>query len=288
VRPAAGEPPGPRTALDDRQALLLRDPRHPPDLYAAPGAPWRLATVPSDAQWAARMLLPFGTRLAAGTLRAPARTQQPGTGLIPGPPRDTGPHLPPVTGAVEAASLFVTVLAAAWRRGLPAREAEPLLPAAERCLGSLRGAAAASGAGGLVADPVRDGPLRAEVQAYVHRAAVQGADLLEAFGRPGAAEWRERAAGTRAGPRDRGGGGRARPGRHADAAAALLAGVMDAAAGFGMRLPEIYAGEKRRAAGSHAPTRWPAVRRRSPRPASSTSWRDWPGCGRTCRAAPSR
>lgn len=31
----------------------------------------------------------------------------------------------------------------------------------------------------------------------------------------------------------------------ADSAAALLAGVMDAAAAFGMRLPEIYAGEQR-------------------------------------------
>lgn len=339
-----------RTALDDLQGLLLRDPRHPADLYAAAGAPWRLSMVPSDALWAARMLLPFGTRLAAGTLRALARTQDHGTGLIPGPHRDAGPYLPPATCAVEAASLFVTVLAEAWRWGLPVREAEPLLPAAERCLGWVRGAAAASGAGGLVADPVRGGPLRAEVQAFVHRAAVQGADLLEAFGRPGAEEWRERAAGMRAefqrrlwldGP----GGGRpaaarapdgsavdlrssalahlldgglagrgetapglldtdrtarlcgllsapdmdggwglrslsaaargfspfghrsgavrvhetavaavglAQAGR-ADASAALLSGVVDAAEGFGMRLPEIYAGERRLAGGRPCP-----------------------------------
>lgn len=187
-----------RTALDDLQGLLLRDPRHPADLHVAAGAPWRLATVPPDALWAARMLLPFGTRLAAGTLRTLARIQDPGSGRIGGPARDTGPQLPPLSCAAEATPLFVTVLAEAWRWGLPAREVEPLLPAAERCLGWLRGGAAASAAEGLIADPAPGRPLRAEVQAYAHRAALQGADLLEAFGRPGAQEWRERAARMRA------------------------------------------------------------------------------------------
>lgn len=333
-----------RTTLGDLQGLLLRDPAHPADLYLAAGAPWRLAMAPPDALWAARMLLPFGTRLAAGTLRALARTQEPGDGRIPGPPRDMGRYLPPVSCAVEATPLFVTVLAEAWRWGLPGREVAPLLPAVERCLEWVRGAAEASRAGGLVADPVRCGPLRAEAQACVHRAALHGADLLDGFGRPGAREWRERAAGMREEFRrrfwlDGPGGGRPAAARTADggavdvvssalahlldgglaggggtlpgllggeqaaqigrllaapdmdggwglrtlsaaaqgfsgfghrdgavrihdtavaavglaaigreeAAAALLAGVLEAAAGFGMRLPEIYAGDQRAA-----------------------------------------
>jgi glycogen debranching enzyme len=190
--------------------------------------------------------------------------------------------------------------------------------------------------------------LRAEVQAHAHRAALHGADLLDAFGRPGAEEWRERAAAIRGAFRERfwigdpgggrpaaactaegkaldtvtsslahlldtglAGGGQAAPGlldavRTAqlgrvlaspgldsgwglrtlsagapgfspfghrsgavrvhetavaaaglaaagleEAAAALVTGVLDAAAAFGLRLPEIYAGEQR--AGGEAP-----------------------------------
>ncbi|WP_031513012.1 glycogen debranching N-terminal domain-containing protein [Streptomyces sp. NRRL F-5123] len=330
-----------RTSLDDLQSLLLRDPAHPADLHLAAGAPWRLAGVPPDALWAARMLLPFGTRLAAGTLRTLARAQDPGGG-IPGPARDAGPHQPPLSCAVEAVPLFVTVLAEAWRWGLPAREVETLLPAAERCLVWLDRAMGTPGTGGLVADPVLGGPLRAEVQAHAHRAALHGADLLEAFGRPAGEWWRERAAELRVEFRRRfraeepgggrlavactaeggvlgmptsalahlldtglGAGGEAAPGLldaewtvrlarllgapgldsgwglrtlaagapgfsafghrsgavrvhetavavaglaaagYEDAAATLLTGTLDAAAAFGMRVPEIYAGEQR-------------------------------------------
>lgn len=337
-------------ALDDLHGLLLRDPRHPADIHAAAGAPWRLGLAPSDALWAARMLLPFGTRLAAGTLRTLARMQDPGTGRIPGAPRDMGPHLPPLSSGTEATLLFVSVLAEAWRWGLPARETEPLLPAAERCLDWLRGAVAASEAGGLVADPAPGGPLRTEVQAHAHRAALHGADLLDAFGRPGAEEWRDRAAALRAAFRERfwidepgggrpaaactadgraldavssslahlldtglSGGGRAADGLLDDArtaqlgrllttagldsgwglrtlsagspgyspfghrsgavrvhetavavaglaasgleeaAASLMKGVLDAAAAFGLRLPEIYAGEQRTGSGPPCP-----------------------------------
>ncbi|MFI0899740.1 glycogen debranching N-terminal domain-containing protein [Streptomyces sp. NPDC020983] len=339
-----------RTSLDDVQSLLLRDRAHPADLYPAAGAPWRLAGAPPDALWAARMLLPFGTRLAAGTLRTIARAQDPGSGEIAGPPRDTGAQLPPLPCAVEAVPLFVTVLAEAWRWGLPAREVEELLPAAERCLAWLDRAMATAGAGGLVAGPVRGGPLRAEVQAFAHRAALHGADLLEAFGRPGGESWRERAAQLRAEFRlrfwtDEPGGGRpvvartagggvldvpssvlahlldtglaaggsvapglldtgrtARLARlltapgldsgwglrtlpagapgynpfghrsgavrvhetavavaglaaagHEDAAVALLTGLLDAAAAFGARLPEMYAGEQRAAGRTPCP-----------------------------------
>lgn len=88
-----------RTSVEDLQALLLRDPRHPTDIHLAAGAPWRCGLAPADALVAARMTLPLGTRLAVGTLRTLARTQLTGpgprAGLIPGPLRDAGPHLPP-------------------------------------------------------------------------------------------------------------------------------------------------------------------------------------------------
>jgi hypothetical protein len=188
-----------RASLDDLRALLLRDPAHPGDAHLAAGAPWRLGLAPADALWAARMLLPLGTRLAAGTLRTLARLQDPASGRIPGLLRHAGPHLPPGCSGQEATLLFVTVLAEARRWGLPDRETEPLLPAAERCLRWLR---AASGAGGLVPDPAPGGPYRCETQAHAHRAALHGADLLRAFGREGADEWEERAGELRRGFRE--------------------------------------------------------------------------------------
>lgn len=332
------------TALDDLQGLLLRDPAHHADLYLAAGAPWRLALAPQDALWSARMLLPLGTRLAAGTLRTLARTQESASGSIPRPAAGRGEV--PAAGVLRGGG--DTAVRHGARGGVALGNAggdvASLLPAMERCMRWLRGVVEASGAGGLVADPVRGGPLRAEVQACAHRAALHGADLLEGFDRPGAQEWRERAARMREefrrsfwsdGP---GGGhpvvargadgvpvevvssalahlldtglagvGAAAPGLldreqatylgrllaapdmdggwglrtlsagvqgfsgfgHRDGAvrvhdtavaavrlagagrereaAALLTGVLDAAAGFGMRMPEIYAGDQRAA-----------------------------------------
>lgn len=180
-----------RGSLDGLRALLLRDPARLADVHVAAGAPWRMGLAPADALWAARMLLPLGTRLAAGTLRTLARLQDQDSGRIPGVLRHAGPHLPPTCSGVEATLLFVTVLAEARRWGMPQREAELLLPAAERCLGWLRTVADAAG---YVPDPAPGGPLRCEVQAHAHRAALHGADLLDAYGRPGAAAWREYAA----------------------------------------------------------------------------------------------
>ncbi|MFD8596531.1 glycogen debranching N-terminal domain-containing protein [Kitasatospora sp. NPDC059646] len=264
-------------ALDSLGGLLLADADRPTDLYTASGAPWRFGLTAADALWAARMTLPLGTRLAAGTLRATARRQhlapqQPagaarrsegpggdgasgpaaaapatvanpvaggtgtGTGtavpahggapqgagsssaagadsgaaaqaldgVIPGPLRHGGPELPASCTATEATLLFVTVLAEAWRWGMPRAEVAELLPAAERALGALRAAVAEGPDGpvGFVTDfgrppeerAARPGPARCEVQAQAHRAALQGADLLEAFDRPGAGEWRAWAA----------------------------------------------------------------------------------------------
>ncbi|MFJ2723245.1 glycogen debranching N-terminal domain-containing protein [Streptomyces collinus] len=181
-----------RAAVDDLHALLLRDPGHPSDTYLAAGAPWRCGMAPAEALAAARMTLPLGTRLAAGTLRALARTQLtgPGTqaGLIPGPRRDAGVFLPPACTGTEATLLFPVLLAEARRWGLPERETLELLPAAERCLTWLR---TTVGDGTYLPDPPRCGPIRCETQAHAHRAAVLGADLLDAHGRPGSTELRQ-------------------------------------------------------------------------------------------------
>ena len=63
-------------------------PTQPEDVFAAAGTPWYLTLFGRDALWAARLLLPFGTDLAAGTLRTLARRQgtrrRPATAEQPG------------------------------------------------------------------------------------------------------------------------------------------------------------------------------------------------------------
>jgi glycogen debranching enzyme len=104
----------------------------------------------------------------------------------------------------------VSLLHDAWRWGLPADEVTALLPALEGALGWLgrhdefvsyrdesgRGLSnqgwkdspeAVQFGDGTLADP----PIAlCEVQGYAYAAARQGADLLDAFGRPGADRWR--------------------------------------------------------------------------------------------------
>ncbi|MFD5838833.1 glycogen debranching N-terminal domain-containing protein [Streptomyces collinus] len=205
-----------RTSIVDLQALLLRDSANPADTHLAAGAPWRCGLAPADALAAARMALPLGTGLAAGTLRILARTQLPApgaqSGMIPGPRRDAGPHLPPQCTGTEATLLFPALLAEARRWGLPDQETEELLPAAERCLAWLR---ATVGDGPYLRDVHEGGSIRCETQAHAHRAALLGADLLDAFGREGGAALRQWAQTLRTAFRedfwveDRGGG---RPG----------------------------------------------------------------------------
>ncbi|WP_128430868.1 glycogen debranching N-terminal domain-containing protein [Streptomyces cyaneus] len=181
-----------RTSIEDLQALLLRDPTLPADTHLAAGVPWRCGLAPAEALAAARLTLPLGTRLAVGTLRTLARTQLrgrgPQSGMIPGPIRDAGPHLPPGCTGTEATLLFPALLAEARRWGMPEPEAEELLPAAERCLTWLRTTA---GDGTYLRDPHPGGPVRCETQAHAHRAALLGADLLDACGRPGGDELRQ-------------------------------------------------------------------------------------------------
>ncbi|GGX16263.1 aminotransferase [Streptomyces malachitofuscus] len=175
-----------RASIDDLRALLLRDGANPAHVHLAAGAPWRCGLAPAEALAAARMALPLGTGLAAGTLRTLARTQLPGPGprrgMIPGPHRDAGPHLPPSCTGTEATLLFPVLLAEARRWGLPERDTEELLPVAERCLTWLRNTV---GDGVHLPDPQPGGVARCETQAHAHRAALLGADLLDAYGRPG-------------------------------------------------------------------------------------------------------
>ncbi len=203
VARATGDDPGVeallRTSIDDLQGLLLRDPAHPTDTHLAAGAPWRCGLAPAEALAAARMALPLGTRLAMGTLRTLARAQRTTSdkqrGMIPGPRRDAGGHLPPGCTGTEATLFFPTLLAEARRWGLPERETEELLPTAERCLTWLR---IAVGDGPYLCDPQPGGPVRCETQAHAHRAALLGADLLDAYGRPGGGELRDWARALRA------------------------------------------------------------------------------------------
>lgn len=222
-------------SLADLDRLRLADPRSSdpgrPDQFLAAGAPWFLTLFGRDSLWAARMLLPLGTGLAAGTLRTLARRQgavtDPATEEQPGKilhevRRDTLQladrlALPPVYyGTVDATPLWITLLHDAWRWGLAPQEVEALLPHAEAALAWMRTQADASGDGFLKYvdrsghglsnqgwkdsnDSIRfhDGRLAAapialcEVQAYAYEAARGGAALLRAFGRPGADAWEE-------------------------------------------------------------------------------------------------
>ncbi|MGH3386107.1 MAG: amylo-alpha-1,6-glucosidase [Nocardioidaceae bacterium] len=213
-------------SLADLSGLLLRDGCDPGgDLFLAAGSPWFLTLFGRDSLWSARMLLPLGTELAMGTLRTLGRRQGaadvPETEEQPGKilheVRESGFELalglPPVYfGTVDATPLWVTLLAEAWRWGAPPAEVAALLPVVERCLAWLETQAQdgflryadRSGHGlanqgwkdsgdsiqwadGRLADP----PIAlSEVQGYAHEAALNGAALLDAFGRPGGDHWR--------------------------------------------------------------------------------------------------
>jgi glycogen debranching enzyme len=222
-------------ALRDLRGLRMVTVDRPDDVFLAAGAPWFFTLVGRDSLWAARMLLPFGTEIAAGTLRVlaglqgtrddPTTGEQPGkvmhelrprTQTIPG----EGVTLPPLYyGTVDATALWVVLLHDAWRWGLPDAEVEALLPHLEAALAWMRDHGDSDGDGfleyvdttgqGLAnqgwkdsGDSIqwRDGTLAegpialCEVQGYAYEAAVGGAALLERFGRPGAAAWREWAA----------------------------------------------------------------------------------------------
>jgi glycogen debranching enzyme len=219
-------------SMDDLRALWLADAAAPHEPFLAAGVPWFVTLFGRDSLWAARMMLPLGTELAASTLRVLARRQgtrvDSDSGQAPGKIMhelrrhefailDGLVRLPPVYyGTVDATLLWVILLHDAWRWGLPAEEIEPLLPHLEAALDWLGTYADPDGDGfieyvdtsghGLAnqgwkdsLDAVRFGDGRiapapialVEVQGYGHQAARYGADLLDAFNRPGADRWRE-------------------------------------------------------------------------------------------------
>jgi len=207
-----------------RMRLADRD-----EVFLAAGAPWFCTLFGRDSIWAARMMLPLGTDIAAGTLRTLAALQgrrvDPETGEAPGKiphelrevtPGKTPAGLPPLYyGSVDSTPLWVCLLHDAWQWGLPAEQVRELLPNLEAALAWLADDGDPDGDGfleyvdesgrGLAnqgwkdsGDAVRfaDGTYAAppvalcEVQGYAYEAAMHGAVLLDAFGRPDATRWR--------------------------------------------------------------------------------------------------
>ncbi|WP_405843535.1 glycogen debranching N-terminal domain-containing protein [Streptomyces sp. NBC_01518] len=224
--------------LADLEALRLAEPSGSADeaesQFVAAGCPWFLGLFGRDSIWAARMMLPFGTGLARGTLRALAGRQgtrrdaftdeAPGRILHELRPTETrhgdGLVLPArYYASVDATPLFVVLLHEAWKWGLAEDEVRRLMPHARAAMGWVADTLGPDGlisygrgrADGLLhqgwkdsPDAIRDAEGRrvdppialCEVQGYAYRAAVGFAELLTAVeGEKEQAElWAERAA----------------------------------------------------------------------------------------------
>ncbi|MPZ28015.1 MAG: amylo-alpha-1,6-glucosidase [Micromonosporaceae bacterium] len=219
--------------VGDLVALALAEPAAPADAFIAGGSPWFFTLFGRDSLWAARLTLPLGSDLARGTLRTLARRQgrrhDPVTAEAPGKilhevrsPLPTGgpAGLPPVYfGTVDATALWVCLLHDAWRWGMAEPDVADLLDPLAAALDWLLGDADSDGDGfleyldltghglanqgwkdsgdsiqfpdGSIAEP----PIAlSEAQAYAYQAAVGGAALLDALGRPGAGRVRDWAA----------------------------------------------------------------------------------------------
>jgi len=141
-------------ALADLDALRLVTAREPDLQFLAAGAPWFFTLFGRDSLWAARFLLPLGTRIAGDTLRVLAGLQ--GTADVPETAEEPGKimhelrrgdlvmpgegiHLPPLYfGTVDATALWVCLLHDAWKWGLPDELVRELLPHLERALEWMR------------------------------------------------------------------------------------------------------------------------------------------------------
>jgi glycogen debranching enzyme len=225
-------------SLEDLEHLRMVVAGQPEDVFLAAGIPWYLTLFGRDSLWSSRMLMPLGTELALGTLRALARRQgrsfdkrtaeEPGKMLHElrrGTSYDPSPagrrnfsyfQLPPVYyGAVDTTPLWVCVLHDAWLWGAPEAALEALLEPMVNCLewtaghalgeqgfvsyfdGSGKGLSNQGWKDSADAVQFRDGRLATgpvalcEVQGYAYEAATDGAELLDAFGQPGAQRWRE-------------------------------------------------------------------------------------------------
>ncbi|HWJ54027.1 MAG TPA: glycogen debranching N-terminal domain-containing protein [Propionibacteriaceae bacterium] len=220
-------------SLKDLNGLRMATREWPENAFFAAGSPWYLTLFGRDSLWTARMLLPVDTAYAMSTLSALARlagttvdvdsAQAPGK-ILHELRRETMEFadlaLPPrYYGTIDATPLWVCLLHDAWRAGAAADQVAELLPTLEGALRWMVEYGDADGDGfceyidasghGLTnqgwkdsADAVRftdgsvaDGPVAlCEVQAYAYEAAVNGATLLDAFGRPGGKEYRRWAA----------------------------------------------------------------------------------------------
>jgi hypothetical protein len=143
-------------ALDDLDALRMVSDRAPGEQFLAAGAPWFFTLFGRDSLWAARMLLPLGTELAASTLRTLASVQGAASvvdtaehpGKIMHELRSTamafgeGDHaveLPPLYyGTVDATPLWIGLLVDAHRAGMPDDEVRALLPHLDGALAWMR------------------------------------------------------------------------------------------------------------------------------------------------------
>jgi len=200
------------------------------DGFYAAGAPWYLTLFGRDSLWSAELTLALGTRIAAGTLNVLARRQgrrhdiaaaeEPGKilhELRAQASSVSGLRLPATYyGTVDATPLWATLLYRAWRWGLAEDAVAALLPNLEGALGWLADQAGDgflryvdTSGHGLANQGWKDSPdavqfadatlavaplALCEVQGYAYAAAMHGAELLDAFGRPGAPRWRDWAA----------------------------------------------------------------------------------------------
>ena len=141
-------------ALSDLDGLRMVTRRLPAEQFLAAGAPWFFTLFGRDSIWAARLLLPLGTELAASTLRVLAALQgtrevaetaeQPGKimhelrrGELSLPIE--GLTLPPLYyGTVDATALWVILLHDSWKWGMPDEEVIALLPHLEEALAWMR------------------------------------------------------------------------------------------------------------------------------------------------------
>ncbi|MGA4544807.1 glycogen debranching N-terminal domain-containing protein [Uniformispora flossi] len=203
-----------RQSLVDLRGLLVADPEHRTVPMPAAGAPWQLVPTGRDCLWTARMLLPLGTRLAAGTLRMLAdrqgRRADPLSGEEPGKiPHSLGPGgRAPRYDCVGSTALYVTLLGEARRWGLSDSETEPLLPHLRRALAHLATTLDTHPDGFVRVGP--GGPAPCELQGQVYEAAVHAARLLRECGEDTDADaaassdvWQKRAADLAARFRDR-------------------------------------------------------------------------------------
>lgn len=199
-------------SLADVDALRMTLSGQPDDVFLAAGAPWFFTLFGRDSIWAARLLLPFGWQLAAGTLRVLASLQgrvvDAATAEAPGKiPHEIRRGGSVYYGTIDATPLWICLLRDAWRWGMPDEQVRALLPNLVAALdwmdryGDSDGDGFleyidASGGHGLAnqgwkdsGDAIRfaDGRAAAppvalcEVQGYAHEAAIAGAELLAAF-----------------------------------------------------------------------------------------------------------